>query len=350
MSIIHRVRRIISYIKHHKILSGITLLILVILVYVFFPKPQPPIQTQEVSRKNLIQSVAVNGSVIAKKQVDLSFLSSGTLIYVGAKKGDMVSTGETIAAIDQRTILKNLQNALLIYSEQRNTFDQTIDNNQGRTVDQAISDAMKRILQNNQYDLNKAVISVELQDLAKQQSALVSPIDGILTRTDEVTPGATVTTTSTFTITDPGSLVFAMDVDEADIGKISIGETVNMTFDAYPTETITLPIKRIDFVSHTSSNGGNVFTVEVQLPMDTHFKYRVGMNGNAEIITAEKDNVLTVPLGSIVDNNNIFVKTKTGFLKTVIKLGLENDTDAEVLHGLSEGDMIAVQPSKIPSK
>jgi len=344
-------KNVFSFIKHHKILSLIGVIIIAVLIFVFRPKSPPPPATQTVKRTNLVQSISVSGSVNAKKQVNLSFVSSGLVTYIGAQLGDTVTAGQTIAVLDQRTVLKNLQSSLTDYSKQRNTFDQNVDNNGGRiNPTDAVNDAMKRIIQNNQYDLNKAVVSVELQDLAKQQSVLVSPINGILTHADAVTAGSSVTATSVFTIVDPSSLVFAMDVDEADIGKVTVGQQVKLNLDAYPNANLTFPVTHIDFVSHTTTNGGNAFTVEVKLPQTIQYIYRVGMNGNAEITTAEKDHVLTIPITSVVDDQYIYVKTSGKYKKKNIVLGLQSDTDAEVVKGLHEGELIVLESAKIPNK
>ncbi len=330
---------------HHKRIS-FGILILLTLGFIFYPRPKPPVATQKVVAGEFIQSISVSGDVVAKNTVDLTFPISGKLVWVGVKKGDSVKAGQAIASIDQQTAQKNLQAALISYSLQRNTFDQSQSDNQNRTPDQALNDAMKRILQDNQYNLDQAVNSVELQNVAKQNAVLVSPISGIITRADtEIAGTDALAGTTTFTVTDPTSVAFDMDVDQADIGNVSNAMPVSIVFDAYPNTTITEPVTGIDFVSHTTSNGGNAFTVETNLPQNTNYHYRVGMNGNAEIITKKKEDVLSVPLSSIADNAYVYVKHGTIFTKTKLQLGLQNDTDAEVIHGLTPGEDIALDPT-----
>jgi len=344
MSLLHKVLR---FILTHKLSSILIIIVLGILIFIFRPQPPKPIETKVIKQTNLIQSLSVSGTIAAKNYADLSFITGGLLIYLGAKKGDSVTAGQTIAVLDERTVQKNLETALLNYSEQRNTFDQTQDNNQNRTPEEALSDAMKRILQNNQYDLDKSVKSVELQTLAKEQSVLTTPIAGVLTRTDAVSKGINVNATTTFSVVDPNSLVFNIDVDEADIGKVARGQAVNLVLDPYPDTTLRLVVTDIDFVNHTTSTGGNVYTVTVKLPFNTDYKYRVGMNGNAEVITAERNNVITVPIASIFDNNYVYIKTANHFEKRKVVLGLQNDTDVQVLRGVSSGEQVVLQPSAV---
>jgi len=336
----------LSWLWNHKRISGI-LLTIGIAAFIFWPRPKPSIPTEKVSRKQFVQSISVSGSVVGKKTVNLTFPISGRLAYVGVKKGDTVVPGQVLATIDQQTAQKNLQASLIAYSLQRNTFDQKQSDNQNRTPQQALNDDMKRILQNNQYNLDQAVNSVELQDLAKKQAVLWTPIGGIVTRADTELAGPdAVAGSTTFTVTDPSSLAFDADVDQADIGKVSQGLPVHIVFDAYTATTLSEEVTRIDFISHTTSNGGNAFTVETPLPENTNNTYRIGMNANADIILNQKDNVLSVALSSIVDDKYVYVKTSKGFKKQNIKIGMQNDTDAEVLDGLSVNDEVALDPTQ----
>lgn len=351
----HIFTNIFSFIKRHKIISIICTIVIAILIFIFRPKPAPLIATQKIARENLTQVVSVSGAVAAKSSANLSFPIGGTISWVGVKQGDTVVAGQTVATLDSRTALKNLQSSLIAYSIARNTFDQTAQNNGGinqqAALNAASNDTIKRILLNNQNNLDQAVNSVELSDLARQQSMLNTPISGIVSTANVTSSGTTAIPGATlFTIVDPTSVVFNMDVDEADIGKIGVGQKVSLTLDAYPNDTITLPVDNIDFVSHTTTNGGNAYTVAVKLGANANYRYRIGMNGNADITTAERFNVLTVPLASIVNNNQVYVKTSKGFALKTISLGLQSDTQAEVTAGLSAGDTIALDPVQVTKK
>ncbi|HEX7042556.1 MAG TPA: efflux RND transporter periplasmic adaptor subunit [Patescibacteria group bacterium] len=328
---------------------SLPIIFVILIIYFILPKPQTPIDTQKITRSNFVQSLSVSGSVSATS-VNLSWPISAKVAYLGVKKGDNITQGQLLASLDTRTAQKNIQAALIDYSKQRNTFDQTLNNYGVSNPQQALTDSIKRILENNQYDLDAAVNSVELDDLAKQQSALISPISGILTRADITSPGQVGSSTTIFTITDPTTIAFDMDVDQADIGKVKSGQSVKIVFDAYPDETLTENVTKIDFVSHTTSSGGTAFTVETTLPLESLTKFRVGMNANAEIILSEKENVLTVPLSSITDDSYVYVKSGSKFKKTKIKIGSENDIDAEVISGISSGEEVALDPTQAASR
>lgn len=288
----------------------------------------------------------MSGSVAAQNTANLTFPMSGKVVYVGAKEGDYVKQYQTIATLDERTLEANLESDVKAAQNQQISFDTVNDKNGDRALtDTGLSVSAQRELQTAMNTLDQAQLTVEIQKIAQEQAVLISPINGILTRADIQNPGVTASLTTTYTVVDPTSTVFDMDVDEADIGNVKVGQDVQIVFDAYPNETITEPITKIDFVSHTTTNGSNAYTVETQLPANSNYKYRVGMNANATIILSKKENVLSVPISSLGNNNAVWVKVKGGFIQKQIAIGSQNDTDAEVLSGLSAGDIVALDPT-----
>jgi RND family efflux transporter MFP subunit len=286
------------------------------------------------------------GVVESETSVNLNFLSAGKLVYVGAQKGDRVTKGQTIASLDQRSTQRNIQQAVRDYAKQRNAFDATKESNQNHTPEDALNATMRRLLENNQNDLEKTVTSVELQQLALEQSVLTSPIDGVLVRVDAPVPGVNIGATTIFTVADPENLVFKTDVDEADIGKITLDQIMKISFDAFPDQEITVPVTFVDIINHKTDTGANVYSVEAKLPLNTDYHYRIGMSGDAEIILSQHHNALTAPLSSLVDDTYVYVQTEKGFEKRKIRVGIEGDTDFEVLSGLQEGEKVALQPEE----
>ena len=333
--------RVGGFVFRHKIITIVIFVVVLGVVMIFRPKPPVPVPTATVLKTDLTQSISSTGSVDSATTVELSFITGGKLVYLGAKKGDQVSAFQTIATLDQRSLLKNLQSALVDYSKQRNTFDQTKQDDKNLPI----TDDLKRILEDNQYDLDKAVISVELQDLAKQQAVLTTPISGIVIGEDVGAAGVTVGPTTKFTIADPNNLVFKVDVDEADIGKVRVGQPMSIVLDAFPDKTFHFSVDHIDFASHTTSTGGTAYTVQSTFPVNPTLLYRMGMQGDAEIVTNKRSNVLTIPLASIVQDHYVYVKTPKGFVKKSITLGITSDINAEVVSGLHAGDKIALQPT-----
>lgn len=339
--------RLARFILSHKKIFIPLFLFALIGGYFLYPKAPKSIETQTIKRGHIVQAVTASGTVASTSSVNLSFTTSGKLVFLGAKKGDRVEKGQTIATLDTRSAQKSYENALRDYAKQRNSFDQTKSDEGVNDIKDVQNDSVKRVLENNQYDLEKAVASVELSEIAKQATILTSPITGILTRSDVTVAGVNISPSSIFTVSDVENLIFQVEVDEADIGKVHLGQLMKISFDAYPDDTVTATITSMDFASHTTSTGGTAFTVEAELPITSDDRFRIGMNADAEIVIVEKKNALTIPISALIDETHVYIKGKNGFEKRKISPGIQSDIDIEVKNGLKEGEVVAVLPDDV---
>ncbi len=332
---------ILSWIIDHRKLSVLIVVILAVIFYFVLPKGQKPVLTETASTKDIVKTVSVTGDIASDNSINLSFQTGGKLVYLGAKEGDEVKQGQAIASLDRSQLEANFRQAQQDFIAAKAASDQYYDGHKNATesYDEKVKRTALDAAQNKAYD---QMMKVQ-EDL--NNSTLYSPIDGIITRADAKTAGVNVTAATVFTVTDPSSLNFKMEVDEADIGNVKIGQKVKVSLDSFPDDLLTLIVDKIDFVSHKTSSGGNAFYVEADLPQTDN--YRVGMSGNADIIVASKNNVLSVSSSSVTDDDYIYVKKNKLFEKRKIKLGLQTDTEAEVISGLSQGEVVALDPSSV---
>jgi len=304
------------------------------------------ITTQKVTRKNFVKTISSSGKTKADKSVDLKFQTSGKLSWVGVKEGDKVNAFQVIANLDSREVQKNLEKALRDYSNERNDYEQTWRvTYDGKKPNDAFNDTVKRILEKNQWDLEKSVLDVELKHLAVEFAALITPIAGIVTHIDTPVAGVNITPASAvFSVADPNSLVFEANVDETEVGSLVVGQKTQITLDAYPEATFSGIVTYISYVSETSGGGATVFPVKISF--DNPQQLRIGLNGDIAIEVSKQPDALTIPTEALREDSNgpyVYRKTKTGFTKTVITVGLRNDDDVVVTSGLSSKDSVVTK-------
>jgi RND family efflux transporter MFP subunit len=304
------------------------------------------IQTSKAIQAEFIKTVQSSGKTKAKNVAELKFAISGKLSWIGVKEGDRVQAYQTIAQLDSREVQKNLQNALTDYSKERNAFDETSQvtyNNM--KPQQALTNTVKRILENNQYDLDKAVYSVELQSLAVEYSSLVTPIAGIVTHIDTAVSGINITPAgAVFEIVDPSTLIFEANIDEIDVGILQTGQKVTINLDAYPDSTFSGAVSNIAYSSVLSGGGATVFPVEIKF--DSPELLRIGLNGDVTIQAVTVPDSILVPLEAIREDDSgkyVFKKISKSFVKTYVKTGMQNDTDIIIKTGVSPEDDVVVK-------
>ncbi len=312
-------------------------------------KANTSITTAKVTQRNFVKTLSSSGKTQADKSVELKFQTSGKLAWVGVKEGDRVQAYQALAGLDVREVQKNLEKALRDYSNERNDFEEarqiTYGTRKTDAVNNLLNDTVARILEKNQWDLDKAVLDVELKSLAVEFASLTTPIAGIVTHIDTPIAGVNITpATSVFAVADPESLIFEANVDEVDVGGISIGQPAIIKLDAFPESTFSGTIAHISYVSEQSSGGATVFPVKVAFTDPQQL--RVGLNGDITIETGRQDNVLTIPTEALrEENNTTYVYKKTGktYQKVTVTTGAKNEDDVIITSGLNENDLVVTK-------
>ncbi len=210
------------------------------------------------------------------------------------------------------------------------------------SVNDATNDDIKRILQNNQYNLDKAVTSLELKELAKRDSNLYSPIQGYLTDVKDVYVGSNVVAgTPLFEIVNPNTFYFSVLADQTEVVGLTEGESCSITLDAFENKILSGNISRISY-SPKEGESGTVYEVEVNLdPSQITADVRLGMTGDATFVTREKSQALYVPSKYVkTDDKGTYVYINKNKDKKYVKTGIETDENTEIISGVSRGDVV----------
>lgn len=333
-----------AYIVSHWVLAIVILVTVLGGIWWFFGRQQntTKLTFEQPQRTKITKVLSVSGTVNAKQKARLRFLAGGKVVYIGAQQGDAVKKWQTLATIDQSSLQKQQDQILNRYMQERWDWEQVVDT----TKDKTLTPAEQRTKDKDQWDLTNKVLDVEIQNIAIKNSVLSAPFEGILTVSPTAVSGVQLTSADFFEVVNPNSLYFSAVVDEADIGKVSPGQTAELSLDAFPDETYMTQVKTVSFTSTVGDNG-TAFAVEFPLsPQSFKQQMRLGMNGDIKIILDEKDGVLTIPLAATKSRDNkTFVdikKDETTTEEREITVGIESDEAVEVLSGLSEQDLVLI--------
>lgn len=329
--------------KHWKLLLILAGIIGLIIFWQIKSKQakEPKLVFAKPQMENLTKTLEVSGLIDAKEKANLRFIAGGKVTYIGAKEGDFVKKRQRISNIDLATLQKQLQQDLNLYMKERWDWEQTLDN----TKDRALPKSEIRDKDKSQWDLDNTVLDVEIRDIAIKNSSLTAPFDGVLVHTPTLVPGVQLLATDYFELVNPQTLVFRATVDDADIANVKTGQTATVKLDAYPDEKLDSQVNYISFTSSQTTTG-TAFIVEFPLNNYDLNRYRIGMNGDVDIILDTRQNVLAVPLAATKQRDDkTLVSIRTGektYEDREIKTGLETDDKVEVLSGLTINDEILV--------
>ena len=190
--------------------------------------------------------------------------------------------------------------------------------------------------------LTSAAISVDKAKSDLEKATLTSPIDGEVAMLNYKTGDIILTSDnrSVVSIINNETLFIEVNIEEADINKVQVGQKAYATFDALDSLKLEGEITFISLTSETSNNGIVTYLVRVVFENTGESQIREGMTAYVDFVTAEANDVLVVPVDavrniggqpSVESMDGAWIPVTTGF----------TDGDyVEVISGLNEGDKI----------
>ena len=177
--------------------------------------------------------------------------------------------------------------------------------------------------------------------------ALLAPIDGeVIVATTQ--PGQTVTTADAVIVLSDHLIVRAQ-VDETDIGKIKLKQGATITLDAYLNDKIDAVVDHIYYESETVNNV-TIYKVDLVPTNEPEF-FRSGMNATIDFKAEGRDNALLLPVEAVhKDKNEDYVLLKQANsnnpAKRVVKVGITDDKNYEILSGVTTADTVLLTRSR----
>ena len=219
-------------------------------------------------------------------------------------------------------------------------------------------DDLTESIQSASETLRSAEISLQnLQDTMANYT-VTSPISGTIIEKDAKVGDAVKSGDTLCVIYDLSYLEMVINVDELQIGALSVGQKVQLTADAVTDKTYVGTVTR---VSMKGSSSGGTTTYPITIRIDNTDGLRPGMNANAEIVVAEAGNALVVPNAAVIRGGYVLVSKKSpsaanavedmdapdGYVYVKVETGVSDDSYTEIKSGLQEDDTVAYDTSSV---
>jgi len=177
------------------------------------------------------------------------------------------------------------------------------------------------------------------------KTIIYSPIEGTVTKQDAKVGQIVSVNSPLISVISEGEFEIEVNIPEADIAKVKIGNTARVTLDAYgDSELFEAEVIKID-PAETVIEGVSTYKTTLSFKKESE-RIRSGMTANIDILTGKKENVIAIPQRAVAEKNGdkIVRVIKNGKPEDVkIETGLRgSDGRVEVTRGLSEGDTIIV--------
>ena len=380
-------------------------------------KAEETYPTAVVERGAVVDKLAETGRIELVRTVEVKSTIAGEIRDLPIEAGAWVETGELMAVIepDPNQSLQlyqkrsSVEQGKIDLAEQERNFERQKALFDSKMIPaKQFEEAEVRLtrvrtglrLAQLELDMLEAKANLQRDQFSEDQVALdemrvLAPIDGIVIRRN-VEIGEVVASglssysggTVLFQIGDPSQLIVRGDIAEIDIGRVAVGQDVDIIVDAYPDTTYRGRVRWIAPVGQ-QKQGSTIVTFDTEIEISDHApRLRQGMSCDIDILFARRDSAVYLPVERVLevfddedeeDERGRFVayvaespdslaaaldsthsdSTRPDsalqmplsvFAEVELAIGIETSTRLEILSGLTEGDRVAEAPSVIRSK
>jgi HlyD family secretion protein len=351
-------------------------------------KPQHEAELATVQKLEIHPSILATGNLVFRQEVQLSAEVIGKVAEVLVKEGDGVKRGQILLKLDPTVYVAevaqqdaNRKNAAIAIQRAQINLA-----NQERNLDRSAKLVKDKFINISSYD--DAVHQVDLAkvDLSasrgtlEQANAMLSqsrehlaktevraPIDGTVTAVPikigetAVASATGIAGSSLMTIADVGSIMAEVNVDEADIARVTVGQQAKVFPAAYPDQPLVGRVESVAMAPKAALPGaaqGRSYVVKLRLD-EPKLALRSGMTCRVEIVVGSNAARPAVPIQAVMSEevagakehtknaSYVFVVQDGKAKKTPVELGQSDDANQEVTKGIAVGQTIAVGPARV---
>lgn len=368
------------------------------------------VRLEAVGTRDLVAAVTASGKIEAETKVDVSADITGRITSIGVKEGDLVRKGQFLIQIDPAQYLSvvsrlegqvaqmeaSLAQARTNREQAKRQSDRSLSIQKANAeliarevVEQAVqaydvADANLRASQAG-VDQARAALSEARSNLSKTR--LTAPIDGRVVRLaveegEVAVPGTFSRETGLLlTIADLSVVLARVQVDETDVVRLELGDSVSVTIDAFPDTSFVGRVTKISNSAKLSQTGGasggstdRAVDFDVEITLDhPPVGIRPDLSSTARIVTDVRKQSIAIPIIALTvrQHEDVPSELKAGQGTAVgaqgpdkkpkeregvylvkngvamfrpVKVGIAGDEYFEVVDGLATGDSVVAGP------
>ncbi|WP_271423546.1 efflux RND transporter periplasmic adaptor subunit [Aequorivita sinensis] len=362
------------------------------------------VEITQIELLDITETVAATGKIQPEVEVALSSEVSGEIIELPIKEGQTVEKGDLLVKINPDLIqaavsqsqagLQNVRaqlaqaeaskmNAQLTYERNKTLFEKGVISKSEWDKSVTDFDMAKANVKAAYYSVQSAAANVKQSVDNLSRTTIYAPMSGTISKLsvelgERVVGTAQMAGTEIVRVANLQKMEVEVDVNENDIVKVSVGDSTMVEVDAYLKREFKGVVTAIANSAENALTADQVTNFKVKVSIlpesykdltegkpESYSPFRPGMTATVDIITNKKRNVIGVPISSIVvkTDTSDTSKPKTSEVKSntekfeavyvkegdeaklrVVKTGIQDESNIEILSGLKEGETVITGP------
>ena len=382
------------------------------------------VEIAKVSQRTVIETVSATGKIQPEIEVKISSEVSGEIIALPVKEGQIVKKGDLLVRVNPELYVSGLsrsksglsntkaglsqadaqfKEAKASYDRNKRLYEKGIVSRSEWDKAVAAYEGAQAARDAAYYNVQSASATVNESKENLGKTAIYAPVDGTISRLDvelgeRVLGTQQMAGTEMMRVANLNNMEVEVDVNENDIVKIEIGDEAKVEVDAYLKKEFKGIVTSISNSASTALSADQVtnFKVKVRIVKESYADlikgkpanfspFRPGMTATVDIITTTKENVIAVPISSVVMRTDttanrvsgldekeneeesgevveevksknekryecVFVKSGDKVNLRIVETGIQDDMYIEIISGLKQGETIVTGPYTVVSK
>ena len=274
-----------------------------------------------------VEIVYATGAVEPVRWAKVTSVIRDRIVEICDCEGKSVKKDEVLARLDDKE-----QQAQLAELRAREEFAKRELERNAKLIEKGVVSSQVHERVSMELGTIQALILVQMEKIVDR--TIIAPIDGVVLRRDGEVGEIAEAGQILFRIGVLKPLRVVAEVNEEDIPRVAIGQTVLLRTDAFPARRLEGKVSEITPIGDPVAK---TYRIKASLPDDTPLL--PGMSVEANVVTREKPGALLIPADA-VQGSTVFVLEGSRVEKRVIEVGIRGAQAVEVLSGLSTGDRV----------
>jgi membrane fusion protein (multidrug efflux system) len=282
------------------------------------------------------ESLSLVGTVAANEMVEIKSETDGTVEKVFFVEGQPVKTGDLLLLLDETKFAATANEAEANFKLSQANYERSKQLFRDKLISQQEHDQIAA-----QFQANQAGLDLKRRQL--KDARIRAPFEGIIS-SRSVSPGQVIGKNTTLTwVVDLDPVKVELNVPERYVGRLKIGQKIEVTVAAYPRRTFA---GEVFFVAPFVEAATRTALVKAKIPNETH-ELKPGMFANLELTLQLKEEAIVIPESSVLASggrNVIYVvdAQDTAQIRPV-KLGIRQAGLVEITEGLQPGERVVAE-------
>lgn len=359
------------------------------------------VQVKKVEKRDLVELVNSSGKIRPAAEVKLAPEVSGEIFELNVREGDKVEKGQLLVKINpdlyqaaQQRAIASTNNAKATFKQAEAQFieaERNYNRNKSLHKNGVISDLEFDAIQREydvarlgveaaRYQVKSAQASEKEAEDNLKRTTIYAPASGIVSMLnvevgERVVGTAQMAGTELLRISDLTRMQVKVEVNENEVIRVNIGDSVTIRVEAYPDETFYGKVAQVAIASRADENASadqiTVFDVLIDIHPESYahlsqpYPLRHGMTATVDIITRKVFDVIAIPVQAVTtrldstgDNRLhtrtrssdkdaftcVFVSENDKAVLRKVEVGIQDDAFIHIKKGLEENEMVISGP------